>query len=492
MLSFIPIWTRVLSGVLLAAGIGILLWGNTFFSSGNTKEYHVVLTPDGFQPQELDIREGQRVGFTTTRSVPFWPASDLHPSHEIYRAFDPREPISPDGEWTFRFAKSGTWTYHDHLAPQFTGVIRVTAGKTADTEKHSANVSDCAGVEPKSQQRCWEESLVARAKKDGFSAAFALFAKQYDTDPLFRRQCHDYVHALGKTAHRFFAEGRDIAFAPEMRYCSFGFYHGFMQVLASESGDFARAREFCMYIKAHSASTTPSAFKSCFHGIGHGWATIHEGDDVAGKDELAWVNPALDLCDKVGDTDEELTLCRTGVFDSLAIDYYNEGYGFSMRKDDPLWICHREPERFKKSCYMEMTTAILWLGGQDLGRSAAIALEHIERGYLTIAVKKLAENSVRFLQNRTTYAPSVAVCRSLAASYRIPCLTGLAEGYVQFGPPGKEYADGFAFCRSNVLATEEKQPCFESVISYARHLYPAETLAAICAEIAPQYRSGCL
>lgn len=86
----------------------------------------VTLTDVGFTPNELTIRKGDSVAFKTTGADLFWPASNLHPSHLIYAAFDPQEPIPPNLVWTFRFDTIGEWQYHDHLAPYFTGVITVT------------------------------------------------------------------------------------------------------------------------------------------------------------------------------------------------------------------------------------------------------------------------------------------------------------------------------------------------------------------------------
>ena len=58
----------------------------------------IVLTDKGFEPQEVWVRAGGMVTFTTDRGRLFWPASDPHPSHSIYPDFDPRTPVAADGE----------------------------------------------------------------------------------------------------------------------------------------------------------------------------------------------------------------------------------------------------------------------------------------------------------------------------------------------------------------------------------------------------------
>ena len=69
----------------------------------------VLLTKEGFVPEELVIREGEKVIFENVDDNPYWPASSLHPNHEIYPEFDPKERIIPPENWEFVFDKPGVW-----------------------------------------------------------------------------------------------------------------------------------------------------------------------------------------------------------------------------------------------------------------------------------------------------------------------------------------------------------------------------------------------
>ncbi len=109
--------------VLLILGYFLYSSFSDKFQPGQT--FKVVLSENGFSPQEITIRYGDSVEFTTNMAEPFWPASDLHPTHGIYPKFDPQEPIEPDKTWTFQFLKSGRWKFHDHLNPIFRGTITV-------------------------------------------------------------------------------------------------------------------------------------------------------------------------------------------------------------------------------------------------------------------------------------------------------------------------------------------------------------------------------
>ncbi len=110
----------ILSAILVL--IAFTLAGKTNTAS---KEYLVVLNEEGFSPENLTIRKGDVVKFSTIAKNPFWPTSDLHPTHELYPEFDPTQPISFDKNWSFKFEKAGIWKFHNHLAPSQRGTIKV-------------------------------------------------------------------------------------------------------------------------------------------------------------------------------------------------------------------------------------------------------------------------------------------------------------------------------------------------------------------------------
>lgn len=78
-----------------------------------------------FLPASLSIKTGDVVIFKNSSQKDFWPASDPHPTHTNYPEFDAKKPIPPGGTFQFKFMKSGTWGYHNHLQPAVTGVIKV-------------------------------------------------------------------------------------------------------------------------------------------------------------------------------------------------------------------------------------------------------------------------------------------------------------------------------------------------------------------------------
>ena len=84
-------------------------------------------TPAGveFVPRRLVVAAGDRVVFVNDSGTSFWPASNIHPTHEVLPTFDPLRAIPAGGSWGYTFTEVGEWRYHDHLEPDRGGVITV-------------------------------------------------------------------------------------------------------------------------------------------------------------------------------------------------------------------------------------------------------------------------------------------------------------------------------------------------------------------------------
>jgi len=87
--------------------------------------HKMVLREDGYEPRDISINLSDTIEFSTTEGRPYWPASNVHPTHRLYSEFDPKEPVMPEDTWSFVFDRVGEWRYHDHIAPFYTGVITV-------------------------------------------------------------------------------------------------------------------------------------------------------------------------------------------------------------------------------------------------------------------------------------------------------------------------------------------------------------------------------
>jgi len=472
----------VFSIILLMAltGIGLFYYASQI-SKDSQKEYAVELRENSFHPKEVTIQKGDAVKFTSqTRN--FWPASDSHPSHGIYSEFDSGKPIAPDGGWVFRFEKSGEWEYHDHLAPYFTGKI-IVKGENKNNEK-DVSKKECRSSN--SSEYCWQEDILSVLEEGGISAAFDRLAALYNNDPNFRFSCHYVSHNVGIASYAYFLKDRDSILTPKASYCANGFYHGFMEAFLGANLDPQEAREFCGYIDEKMTSQAPDASLQCFHGIGHGamdMAIISEG--VKGG-ELEMIGPALQICENASETPEQLYRCASGIFNGIANFYIKDDYDLSINKEDPLWVCHEQQDKYKEPCYGNMIPLLFWLEDNDFSQ-AAYYIESIgEETQEISAIKYLA--GLGALYEGSEYA--VEDCRFLKKHLRLPCIEGFVQGFLEHGEPGLEYQEAFSFCRSLSMTYQEKEACFR----YALNLggwYSKEKVKEICAGVDAEYRKFC-
>ena len=111
----------VLAAALLLAGCGGSGGGGGGDDNGNV----VKITDSGFEPSTLTVNSGDTVKFENKSSDDAWPASNVHPTHQLYPGFDAKKPLLPGDSYEFTFTKTGSWGYHNHLEPDVQGTIVV-------------------------------------------------------------------------------------------------------------------------------------------------------------------------------------------------------------------------------------------------------------------------------------------------------------------------------------------------------------------------------
>src|SRR6185503_5181523 len=139
------------------------------------------------------------VTFISNTGQPFWPASDPHPTHQIYPEFDPKQPIQPGKSWSFTFNRVVNWGYHNHLdSLEHANII------VLDSNGKQVHL-DCG--QQQNQAACWQQDIETTLSQKGLDAAFDELAKLYDTEPAFSENCHAYTHILGQAAYYEFKKG---------------------------------------------------------------------------------------------------------------------------------------------------------------------------------------------------------------------------------------------------------------------------------------------
>lgn len=92
---------------------------------GQGAEHEIVRTSRGWEPATVTVERGDAVVFRNESGDQAWPASDVHPTHELLPGFDAERGLPDGAAWTFTFDRPGRFAFHDHLAPETRGAIVV-------------------------------------------------------------------------------------------------------------------------------------------------------------------------------------------------------------------------------------------------------------------------------------------------------------------------------------------------------------------------------
>ncbi len=452
--------------------------------------YVITRTAGGWSPEELVVPLNASVTFATELSLEHWPASNVHPTHDIYPEFDPLRPLSPGETWSFTFTKEGRFHFHDHLAANAAGVVEVVGTRAGRQPKR---LHDCEPIPREEKQQCWDDLLAYTLKERGFSKAFSLFGELYRTEPEVPKGCHGWGHALGRAAYEIYREGGDVELRPEVSYCGYGFFHGFLEQLVGERGNAKDAYVFCKEVY-ESSGQKMGVYNNCVHGIGHGGAAdIIEDPAMWGKYQES-INQGVVLCKSFTSDPKDLRNCFDGVYNELVVDMWNGAYGLSrgtlLSPDDPLSFCHNQEEDVKASCYFEYMGTFEYLFDGDFERAALYVANVISNeDHSVIAISKLAADFMQEDIVNPSYDENVRVCRLLNDPLPFWCINGMEIGLRAHGEPGKEYEKTLAFCSSELLRPDEQHSCFRRSLAHFREIYDRKLFLEACKLAPAEHRS---
>lgn len=456
--------------------------GDVLSDTGQKHEYSVELTDSGFVPAEITISKGDRVIFKTERSGAFWPASNIHPTHNIYPEFNPRRPLAPGEEFSFQFDKVGSWDFHDHLSPGFGGTITVLDEEGKGLESPCKSSGD--------SPRCFQKLLVSTLYKQGVGKTFDLISKFYSQEPDFPKNCHGYAHDIGIASYKLYLADADSVLSPKASYCANGFYHGFMEAFLGATRDVTAASVFCDYIGEKLGEVSPDSQLHCYHGIGHGALETTLPTKISKENELAILKPSLDLCERGSDTKEKLYRCVSGAYNSLANFYILGSFGLKPNLENPFWVCDRQADKYQEACYGNFNVLLYSLYPGDFGRAISFA-EKIKDDKFAIPTMRYLVGAYALSFGKADTQKAINECRRTQPRLQAACIEGFASGLLEHGTPGLEYKDALSFCRTDSLEGNEKEVCFKYILSALGSSYAKEKAESVCQGVESEYRKYC-
>ncbi len=423
---------------LLVVGAVVLIGTGIYFLYGQHQTVLVQVTDSGFVPQKTFVQKGDTVKFVNETNRAIWPASDSHPTHGLYSEFDPKKPLPAGASWSFTFGRAGVWVYHDHEAPQMRGSVTVI-GASGETRE------SCLATSASTSIACYEGDMLDTLENKGLEAALDLLKEWYTDDAAFQPKCHDVTHILGVAAYKKYTTNHEITKRPEVSYCGYGFYHGFVEEMLfnAGAGQYEEIRSYCATFR--SGQKLDNLAASCYHGTGHAMFDSLDGRDRG--DDLSMTKRALALCQEAFSDNEERLQCASGVFNALDVAYNNRSYGLSFSKIDPMHVCAAQQKEYQPNCYLFVAIGTL----HNLSLNQEQALRFIKtipdrESELKVLFGYIGDSVQRSIA--TIDLPAFrALCESFSGRELEACVRGVTTGLREAGTPGKEYERLFAFCR---------------------------------------------
>ncbi len=446
----------------------------------------IVLEVDGFYPSSLVITEGDTVTFSSKTGEAFWPASDVHPTHTAYPAFDPKKPVAADDTWSFTFTKAGTYGFHDHINSTFEGQIIV------ERKDGTRVVTDCT-IEKNTQ--CWEKMMLETLDTKGVEATFNQLVSLAQLEPNFSSDCHAFSHLIGERAYRLYVAKDNFELTPATALCGYGFYHGFMETMLLTTGNIDEARSFCKLVDEKLSGKASQASTACYHGTGHG--AIDGSDPTAWGDVDAMMAPGFKICGLLAQNDLEKYLCDTGVFNAIEILSADAKYGLQELREDPFAMCNTQLVFRREGCYANMMPLVMLKFGNDFQKSIdyvnanmidndVVAIDgHTVNDLTTIG---LLFEYIRLYGDTDGYQEKgILFCHQQMEDDRLPCIEGISGGHLKYGKPGVEYVKNLEFCANPLLVSDEKDICYSYMLQHLSGRYDKEDTQSICAKAPVEY-----
>lgn len=379
-------------GKVLAIGLVALLLGTVLVLEFFSRQIVTIrMTDEGYEPSKITIQLGQKVIWKNVGTMERWPASNSHPTHEDYPSenksclgseLDACRAMRTGETYKFVFTAQGSWGMHDHLSPSegmvvnvsdtgrgWLGKLRLLLREILKRPAATENMSAEAFRELNYGEQ--QTALESLARKDP-AAAWRLLKEAYIVNSQITRDVHEFAHIVGHAAY----EKQGLA---GVGICdesfAYGCFHGVAEEAITRQGEGAVTQ-----IEQACTDTLDEAKRpSCYHGIGHGTATIHK----------LRLQPALAACDKL--QPDNRTYCYDGVFMEHATALESAG----ITREEPWKLCESIDERFYVACAryqparLEQVGFDFTAGLQTCARTDKLQLkEHCSRAYGYTAIRQ--------------------------------------------------------------------------------------------------------
>lgn len=492
------------------------------------------MTKDGFEPSNIQIRKDETVIFQNKDSRDRWPASNNHPTHDIYKGFDPQKPIKPGESWEFKFEKEGEWQFHDHLYPQIKGTVSVgqklaqeqaknnnfLAGLSENFQKLknslAKTISSLIPFKKNSQNQakakfkniseiknasssevyknlnfdckpedydCISSSLKKITSEFGPQTATEVLDKLNENKRFSKSiDDHQFSHEIGRqTADTFGYNGQSFLLCPMSSYNG-GCQHGFFEGALSKSQNSKDAINLVCGSLDNSYSSKFIFY--CYHGVGHGVMMAQAYD----------LKKSLEICDSIGINGSEG--CWQGVFmENVNSALKNQAKEGIFSKEEPLSPCNNTETKYRYQCYINHSGYLMLFFGNQIEKAAAACLKADDlQAPCLQSLGLLTTNpswQMPIIHNQDSEnAVSVAleICSKFPSKTRSHCFIGALDNILNNDAMNLEKR-AIKFCQQSLW---DKKDCYYQIgINVARQVVSLEERRSLCQKTDSKFLESC-
>lgn len=382
------------------------------------------------------------------------------------------------------------------------GLIELAVPHLAErvSQIRAADACDAARAGTQAKVDCWLQRPLGIVSAGSLTAGFRAFTYLYETYPAFASTgCHRYAHKVGDAAYYnlMLARGlslEDIDFPQSATACGYGFFHGFFEHLVQNDPDVRTVVENCEYVRATYAREMRGIGTICYHASGHGFMQKQADalpEEMHGNPALMVERP-LEECEALPTDEMEVEDCREGVFNVL-VDWMETGdFGLSFDLGNPLALCSELEEGWQYACFYEL--------GQNLGKitdgsplkaaTFAQSINDAELRKMTFGV--MVAGMMQSKAALDEYKDILAECVQIddMPLYET-CVVSSANGMMEHGSPGEEYAKVLDLCADPALSSRGGTLCYGALSQRLPRFYEPGKVAHVCGKFPEEYREGC-
>ena len=533
---------------------GLVAAGQFQVARGHTGDtYTVEMTANGFVPSRLDVLAGDTLRFQNSDQSDHWPASDVHPTHELYPDLDAQRPIAPGDSWSFALFRPGAWRFHDHLNPQFTGQVVVlpdthpVSSDSGGTDSQPGAVARFFAAVRRFYERVFEAGKLFLAEAFpprqtvGLASPTEVAAAQVETE--FRQP-------IAADLEDLYAE-LDLGCGSEDFDCLAGFFR-------DETSAYGPTLAIDLLLKlredgqvssivdehalghhigrqtAESFGVNENAFLLCpmaalNGGCQHGFFEYVLGKTTTSAEAANLICSSLDeqysakfrfycyhgvghgvMMAAAYDLDRALSMCDTflgltaqdGCWQGVFMENVNAGMRGDAREgvfsiSDPLAPCNGVAEKYQHECYVNHAGYLMTYFDNDVGLATTACLQALE-DYIGSCLQ-----SIGLMVTNPVWQPDLLdevagkdfveiaweLCMQFPASRRDQCVLGAIDNIHNFDE--FELSRAISFC--NIVDPQYQELCYRRMgLNLKNNATDLEEVRKACASLVAEFEPACL